>query len=226
MNAFLSRLLATRAGRRALAATGWACFLAFVAVHSFDLGAASEPVTAVAILLGFTGYAVLLRVVQLQRGVGERPLDEREQAIRDRGHFVAFRLGNAAMLVVVIYAMLAQRIPGLWLPATPGEAAAALAAVAIAFGLLPATVLAWTTEDEPLDDEEGAPVPVLTRTPMPRAVRITLFGLAGVVAIAAALGKAGVVPALAARTSLLAGIATGMVFAGVVMTRPRNGSTA
>jgi hypothetical protein len=220
MNAFLSRLLARRSGRRAVAVLLW---LSLAVIFAARITALPPAVFGITTLFTCVCYFALLRVLQLQRGAGERPLDEREQAVRDRGHFVAFRIANFGMLLVVMYGMLAEQL-GMWMPSTPRQAVGAMTAIALAFGLLPATVLAWTVEDEPLDDEDAPAVPLLTRTPLPAARRWVMFGMAACAAAAGALGWAGVVPALAARASLLLGLATGMLFAAIVMTRSRNGS--
>ncbi|HET6765659.1 MAG TPA: hypothetical protein VFH27_18395 [Longimicrobiaceae bacterium] len=224
MNAYLSRHLATRAGRRALAALLWISYGAYIAFRAMDAPEYEAP-AALTLLLGLVCYGVLMRLVGIQRAECESP-DERERAERDHAHFQAFRIGNWAMLLMVIYGTLAARVLGMWIPATPREAIAAVLAVAIGFGLLPATLLAWTRRDEPMDDEEAPPVALLSRTPMPRRRRMAMFAAAAVVAGVAALGWGGVVPALAPRTPVLMGIATGMMIGGVLMTRSRGGTRA
>jgi len=224
MNAFLSRHLATTAGRRGLAALLWISYLAYVLLRALA-GASHEALASLTLLFGMVCYGLLMRLVGMQRGEGDLP-DERERAERDHAHFQAFRIGNWGMVLLVIYGTLAEHVPGLWIPATPREAVSTVLAVAIAFGLLPATVLAWTRRDEPMEDEDAPPIDLLTRTAVPRGRRMAMFAMAAVVAGVAALGWGGVVPGLAPRTPLLIGVATGMALGGVLMTRSRSGTHA
>ena len=49
---------------------------------------------------------------------------------------------------MVVYAELALRIDALWLPTDPRTAVGAFAAVAVAIGLLPVSLLSWAEPDD------------------------------------------------------------------------------
>jgi hypothetical protein len=220
MSSFLAGLVASRRGRRGLAVTLWACFLGVVALRFAAPASVAGTGTVVFMLVGYGAYAVLTRGLGLTRSPLEQPLDERERGERDHAHFVAFQIGNGGMLAAVIYTIVARQFPGLWMPATPRAGLAAAAAVAIAFGILPATVLAWTLPDLVADDDEEAPAPApLTRTPLPHRKRMLMLGGAACFAVAAGLAAAGVVPVLAGRAYFLLGIAAGMAAGAVLLTR-------
>jgi hypothetical protein len=222
MTAFLARLVSTRRGRRTLAALLWVSYAAVVALRFVTGRALAVPAGLFFIFLGFVAYTVLTRGLGLTRSPLERPLDERERAERDHAHYVAFQIGNWGMLAAILYTLVAGQFAGLWMPSSPRAGLAALTAVAIAFGILPATVLAWTLPGaEPLEDDgEEAPAPTLgIRTPLPHRKRVAM--LAGGVAfgVAAALGALGVVPPLARHVAFLLGVASGMIAGAFVLTR-------
>jgi hypothetical protein len=221
MSSFLARLLATRRGRRALAITLWACYAGVVVVRTAAVPRQVADVAMfVLIAAGFFAYTILARGLGLNRSPLEQPLDERERSERDHAHYVAFQIGNVGMLVAVIYTLVARQVPGLWMPSTPRAGLAALAAVAVAFGVLPATVLAWTLPGDAADDDEEAPAPQpLSRTPLPHRRRMLMAAGGAVFAAAAALGGTGVVPVLASRTYFLLGIAAGMWAGAIFLTR-------
>ncbi|HEX5868856.1 MAG TPA: hypothetical protein VFY65_00500 [Longimicrobium sp.] len=150
--------LPTRRHRRMAVAALWTAFAAHVAVSA--LGGDSE-------LAGFFGFVTLfagmiclfsLAEASVLRG-GAQPLDAGRLAARDGAYAAAFHGTAWLLLAVVVYAELALRIDALWLPSDPRGAVGAFAAVAVAVGLLPVSLLSWT---EP-DDAPAAPPP----TPQP-----------------------------------------------------------
>jgi hypothetical protein len=140
------RLFTQRRRRMAVAAL-WAAFAAHVAVSA--LGGDGQ-------VAGFAGFATLLAGVvclfslaeaSVLRG-GARRLDAGRLAARDRAYAAAFHGTGWLLLAVVVYAELALRIDALWLPADPRAAVGAFAAVAVAIGLLPVSLLGWAEPDE------------------------------------------------------------------------------
>jgi hypothetical protein len=134
--------------RRRMAVAGlWAAFAAHLATSAF--GRDSE-------LAGFLGAVTLvaglvclfsLAEASVLRG-GVRPLDAGRLAARDRAYAAAFHGTAWLLLAVVVYAELALRIDALWLPSDPREAVGTFAAVAVAIGLLPVSLLGWTEPDD------------------------------------------------------------------------------
>lgn len=134
--------------RRRMAVAGlWAAFAAHVAVGALGGDGA---------LAGFAGAVTLaagvvcmfsLAEASLLRG-GARPLHAGRLAARDRAYAAAFHATGWLLLAVVVYAELALRIDALWLPATPRAAVGAFAAVAVAIGLLPVSLLGWMETDD------------------------------------------------------------------------------
>lgn len=156
--------LPTQRRRRMAVAALWLAFAAHVAVSA--LGGDGR-------LAEFGGFATLfagvlclfsLAEASVLRG-GARPLDAGRLAARDRAYAAAFHGTGWLLLAVVIYAQLALRIDALWLPADPRTAVGAFAAVAVAIGLLPVSLLSWT---EP-DDAPSAPPAI--RPPLRRPRR-------------------------------------------------------
>lgn len=158
--------LGTRTRRRAAVAALWGAFAAHVALVAF--GGEGE-------VAGFLGFATLLAgmicMFSLAEASGLRggtgPLDAGRLAARDRAYSAAFHATGWLMLAAVVYAELALRIERLWLPADPRQAVGAFAAVGVAIGLLPVSLMGWA---EP-DDAPLAP-PVPTQLPR-RPVRYT-----------------------------------------------------
>ncbi|MDB4949628.1 MAG: hypothetical protein JWM27_2277 [Gemmatimonadetes bacterium] len=219
----LSRFAARRRGRRMLVVAVWAPGLAVLCIRAASATDAAKIAASVFLLVGGCAFALLAGSLNLTRGPLDRPLDERERAERDAAYYTAFRVSSRAMLLLLIYAILADNLGVLWLPSTPRAAVSSLLAVGIAFGALPVTVLGWTAADSMLDDDDEVPV-LAIRTPVEPWKRRVMFALAVCAATAAGLGAAGVVPALAKQQALLAGLATGLGVGAVVLTRRVNGT--
>lgn len=213
--------LGIQRGRRAAAVMLWTSFAGYVALQAFGGdGNAVGAAGAALLLLGYVCYFALARALGVARCEGARELDERERMNRDRAHYVAYQVLGWAMLAVVLYAAVAVRVDWLWMPTTPQGAVGALAAVAIALGLLPMTILAWTEPDLMADEGEEAPhVPFSPRLPMKRGLRMAMAALAVTTAAAALLAWQGVGPVPAEHADTAAGMATGMVVALLVLTR-------
>ncbi|HEX6368807.1 MAG TPA: hypothetical protein VF006_07740 [Longimicrobium sp.] len=150
--------LPTRRRRRMAVAALWGAFAAHVAVNA--LGGDGR-------LAGFAGFATLLAGLvclfslaeaSALRG-GARPLDAGRLAARDRAYAAAFQGTGWLLLAVVVYAELALRIDALWLPSDPRGAVGAFAAVAVAIGLLPVSLLSWTEPDDAPAAAPAAPQP-------------------------------------------------------------------
>lgn len=151
--------LPTRRRRRVAVAALWVAFAAHVAVGA--LGGGGE-------LAGFAGFVTLfagvvclfsLSEASVLRG-GAQPLDAGRLAARDRAYSAAFHGTGWLLLAVVVYAELALRIEALWLPADPRAAVGAFAAVAVAIGLLPVSLLGWTEPDATPAAVPAAPEPL------------------------------------------------------------------
>lgn len=156
--AFLT--LHTRARRRAAVLALWGAFAAHVAISAF--GGDGE-------LAGFAGFLTLMAGLVCMfslaeagalRG-GSRPLDAGRLAARDRAYAAAFHATGWLILAVVVYAELALRLDWLWLPRDPRGAVGAFAAVGVAIGLIPVSLMGWA---EP-DDLPAAPPPSLPEPP-------------------------------------------------------------
>ncbi|WP_420126403.1 hypothetical protein [Longimicrobium sp.] len=155
--------LPTQRHRRTAVAGLWTAFAAHVAISA--LAGDGE-------LAGFLGFVTLfagilclfsLAEASVLRG-GALPLDASRLAARDRAYAAAFHGTGWLLLAVVVYAELALRIDALWLPADPRSAVGAFAAVAVAIGLLPVSLLSWTEPDD-------APAPPPPASHLPRRPR-------------------------------------------------------
>ena len=153
--AFLT--LHTRTRRRAAVLGLWSAFAAHVAAA---LGGDGE-------LAGFLGFVTLmagmvcmfsLAEASALRG-GSAPLDAGRLAARDRAYAAAFHATGWLLLAVVVYAELALRLERLWLPRDPRAAVGAFAAVGVAIGLLPVSLIGWAEPDETSADPGPAPPP-------------------------------------------------------------------
>lgn len=150
--------LNTRRRRRTAVAALWGAFAAHVAVSA--LGGDGE-------LAGFGGLVTLMAglvcMFSLAEASGLRggsaPLDAGRLAARDRAYAGAFHAAGWLMLSLVVYTELALRVDVLWLPATTRGAVGAFAAVGVAIGLLPVSLIGWAEPDE----SPAAPPP----TPQP-----------------------------------------------------------
>lgn len=133
--------------RRMAVVALWTAFAAHVAVSAFggdgELAGFGGAVTLIAGLVCLFSLAE----ASVLRG-GARPLDAARLAARDRAYAAAFHGTGWLLLAVVVYAELALRIEALWLPATPRTAVGVFAAVAVAIGLLPVSLLGWTEPDD------------------------------------------------------------------------------
>jgi hypothetical protein len=156
--------LHTRTRRRAAVLALWGALAAHVAVSA--LGGDGE-------LAGFVGFVTLMAGIicmfslaeaSALRG-GSGPLDAGRLAARDRAYAAAFHATGWLLLAVVVYAELALRMEWLWLPEDPRQAVGAFAAVGVAIGLLPVSLLGWA---EPDDTHAAAPLP---HFPPPRKPR-------------------------------------------------------
>jgi hypothetical protein len=150
--------LHTRTRRRAAVLGLWGAFAAHVAVSA--LGGDGE-------LAGFAGFLTLmaglvcmfsLAEASALRG-GSAPLDAGRLAARDRAYAAAFHATGWLLLAVVVYAELALRIDLLWLPRDTRQAVGAFAAVGVAIGLLPVSLMGWAEPDETPAPPPPAPVP-------------------------------------------------------------------
>lgn len=151
--------LPTRRHRRAAVLALWSTFAAHVAIAAF----AGDGELA-----GFAGFATLLAgmicMFSLAEASGLRggtgPLDAGRLAARDRAYSAAFQATGWMLLATVVYAELALRIDLLWLPADPRQAVGAFAAVGVAIGLLPVSLVGWTEPDDaPLAPPAPPPIP-------------------------------------------------------------------
>lgn len=150
--------LHTRKRRRAAVLGLWGAFAAHVAAAAF----AGDGELA-----GFLGFATLVAGMACMfslaeagalRG-GSAPLDAGRLAARDRAYAAAFHATGWLLLAVGVYAELALRLDGLWLPRDPRAAVAAFAAVGVAIGLLPLSLMGWAEPDEAPADPAPAPPP-------------------------------------------------------------------
>jgi hypothetical protein len=154
--AFLS--LHTRTRRRAAVLGLWGVFAAHVAVSA--LAGDGE-------LAGFAGFATLMAglvcMFSLAEASGLRggsaPLDAGRLAARDRAYAAAFHATGWLLLAVVVYAELALRMEWLWLPATPRGGVGVFAAVGVAIGLLPVSLIGWSEPEERPAVPPSAPQP-------------------------------------------------------------------
>lgn len=154
--------LHTRFERRAAVVGLWGAFAAHVAVSAFGGGGQLAGFGGlVTLLAGFICMFSLAEASAL-RG-GSRPLDASRLADRDRAYAAAFHATAWLLLAVVAYAELALRFDQLWLPKDPRTSVGSFAAVAVAIGLLPVSLMAWA---EP-DDAPAAPPP-----PLPQPTRL------------------------------------------------------
>jgi hypothetical protein len=154
--AFLT--LHTRTRRRAAVLGLWGAFAAHVAVSAF----AGDGELA-----GFFGFVTLfagsvcmfsLAEAGALRG-GSAPLDAGRLAARDRAYAAAFHATGWLLLAVVVYAELALRMDRLWLPADPRQAVGVFAAVGVAIGLLPVSLMGWAEPEERPAAPPPAPLP-------------------------------------------------------------------
>jgi len=133
--------------RRTAVAGLWAAFGAHVAVIAFaGDGALAGVLGAVTLVAGLVCLFSLAEASALRGGA--RPLDAARLAARDRAYAAAFYGTGWLLLSVVVYAEVALRVEALWLPADPRTAVAAFAAVAVAIGLLPVSLLGWVEPDD------------------------------------------------------------------------------
>jgi hypothetical protein len=155
--------------RRMAVAGLWAAFAAHVAVSGVGGDGA---------LAGFGGAVTLIAGLVCLFSLGEasvlrggaRPLDAGRLAARDRAYAAAFHGTGWLLLSVVVYAELALRIEALWLPSDPRAAVGVFAAVAVAIGLLPVSVVGWMEPDHAVDVPPAIP-------PLPRRPRRFAAGL-------------------------------------------------
>jgi len=140
--------LNTRVRRRAAVLALWAAFAAHVAAGA--LGGDGELVAFAStgtLLLGIVSLFSLAEASAL-RG-GSTPLDAGRLAARDRAYAAAFHGTAWLLLSVVLYAELALRGDGLWLPDDPRAAFGLLAAAGVAVALLPVSLIAWMEPEDP-----------------------------------------------------------------------------
>ena len=145
--------------RRRMAVAGlWAAFAAHVAASA--LGGDGEVAGFIGAVTLLAGVVCLFSLAEASvLGGGARPLDASRLAARDRAYAAAFHGTGWLLLCVVVYAELALRIEALWLPADPRAAVGVFAAVAVAIGLLPVSLLGWTEPDDTPAVPPSAPLP-------------------------------------------------------------------
>jgi len=218
--------LPTRAARRRAVVLLWTAFAGYLAANLLTRGDdLAGGMSALAVLVGIGCLFSIARAVRWGHGGCATGLDERETAARDRAHYLAYRVQSWFTLAVVAYTTVAVRVDVLWLPATGHQAAGAMAAVAVAMGLLPLTLIAWGEPDMPLDEEEPAmPRPSL-RFPIPRRSRMLIGAMLAVAGSLALLTLAGLGPIPAEDADTIAGLATGILI-GFLATRSADGERA
>jgi hypothetical protein len=157
---FAFLVLHTRAHRRATVVGLWGAFAAHVGVAAF--GGEGQMAGFGGLLTLMAGLVCLFSLAEASalRG-GSRPLDAGRLAARDRAYAASFHATAWLLLAVVVYAEAALRTEWLWLPRDPRGAVGAFAAVAVAIGLLPVSLMGWA---EP-DDAPPAPPPSLPQPP-------------------------------------------------------------
>lgn len=204
--------LPTRSARRRAVVVLWTAFAAYLAAGTRTSGDdVAGALGALAMLVGFGCLFSIARAVRWGQADVPGKLDERETAARDRAHYLAFQVQSAFMLAVVVYATVAVRVDGMWLPASAQQAASALAAVAVAMGLLPVTLIAWREPDAPLDEDEPAPARPSLRYPVARGARMVIGAMVAAAGVLALLTYAGVGPVPADEAGTMAGLASGML---------------
>lgn len=139
--------LHTRSRRRAAVLALWSAFAAHVAVNAF--GGDGELAGFFGVLTLMAGLVCMFSLAEASalRG-GSAPLHAGRLAARDRAYAAAFHATGWLLLAVVVYAELALRIDLLWLPADPRQAVGTFAAVGVAIGLLPVSLLGWAEPDD------------------------------------------------------------------------------
>ena len=158
--AFLS--LHNRARRRAAVLGLWGAFATHVAASA--LGGDGELagfLTMLALLAGLVCMFSLAEASALRGGRG--PLDAGRLVARDRAYATAFHATGWLLLAVGVYAELALRLEGLWLPRDLRTAVGVFAAAAVAIGLLPVSLMGWAEPDDP--PPPSFPEPGLPRRP-------------------------------------------------------------
>jgi len=220
--------LPTQAARRRAVMILWAAFATYIAANTLTRGDdLAGGISALAMLVGIGCMFSLARAVRWghRGGCGALELDERETAARDRAYYQAYQVQSWVMAAVVAYAVLAVRVDGLWLPSTAQQAASALAAVAVAMGLLPVTYIGWGEPDLLPDEDEPAAPRASIRFPIPRRARIMIAGMLAVAGTLALLTLAGVGPIPTEDADTIAGMATG-ILVGFLATRSADGERA
>lgn len=162
--------LHTRTRRRTAVVALWSVFAAHVAVNAF--GGDGEPAGFFGFLTLMAGIVCMFSLAEASalRG-GSGPLDAGRLAARDRSYAAAFHATGWLLLAVVVYAELALRMDWLWLPKDPRQAVGAFAAVGVAIGLLPVSLMGWA---EPDDTPAAAPLPELQPPRKPRRYAASL----------------------------------------------------
>jgi len=219
--------LPTQAARRRAVVLLWTTCAGYLVANMLTRGDdLAGAVSALAVLVGIGCMFSISRAVRWGHGACAEGLDERETATRDRAHYLAYRVQSWFTLAVVAYTTVAVRVDALWLPATGEQAAGAVAAVAVAMGLLPLTLIAWGEPDLLLDDDEEPATPRQSiRFPLPRRSRMLIAGMLAVAVTLALLTLAGVGPIPMEEADTVAGLATG-ILAGLLATRTADGERA
>lgn len=150
--------LNTRRRRRAAVSVLWGAFAAHVAASA--LGGDGELAGALSVVTLVVGLVCMFSLAEASglRG-GSAPLDAARLAARDRAYSAAFHATGWLMLALVVYAELALRMGGLWLPASPRGAVGVFAAVGVSIGLLPVSLIGWSEPDESPATPPPAPQP-------------------------------------------------------------------
>lgn len=139
--------LPTRRRRRAAVLAMWSTFAAHVAVAAFGWEDGPAEFAGLATLLaGVICMFSLAEASGLRGGTG--PLDAGRLAARDRAYSAAFHATGWLLLAAVVCAELALRTERLWLPVDPRQALGAFAAVGVAIGLLPVSLVGWMEPDD------------------------------------------------------------------------------
>ncbi|HEX8392846.1 MAG TPA: hypothetical protein VF665_10860 [Longimicrobium sp.] len=156
--------LQTQARRRAAVAALWAAYAAYLALAVWGGRGNLAGIASVgALMVG------LVCMVALAESSGLRahgaPLHASRLAQRDRAYALSFHATSWLLVGVALYTQTAAHTTWLPLPSTPRAAAGAVAAVCVAIGMLPVTLLSWREPDPmPLD----ALPPIRPPLPLPR----------------------------------------------------------
>lgn len=117
-------------------AVGWGVWPAW--------GVWSVNAVTVFIAAALVGESVLRWAVRRAADIADKRADERQRAVRDRAHRIAYRVVVYLSLAAILYLTLAYRPGGLWFPATLDGAWSVIWGLYLLMFSLPSAVIAWT----------------------------------------------------------------------------------